>query len=693
MDAGCLWVINTETRAASEAEARVRNRQVVSCLPSGPNGLPLLQVDSRLRGIRNALQGLYDALDFACLLFVPAEPELGRLVKDATYYHVEQGKLTPFHRSTLARFAERPFETSDLRQFLAAELAIACEQVVSIGGDIVCQGPEAVSAHIRKLGSSGKWVVIPDVTRPEHFATVISARKQLWGEKVLLAGSRTFLRDYFAAGRAECAGTSRLTPLSGAIDPRKRGAPLAVVCSLEPATDSQIAYAARALGPNLVTVVFDAGVVSADAPAVEREVGRAQQLVLQSLGAMRPVLLQSSRTRAAANPILQQELLRAIGKVVAGAALPRHLSSLLATGGQTAETIRSALGISAVEIKGALQASIPWGLPLERSSGRIPLVSKGGRLGREDILFGFFEQGHPLPRANILPVVTPLTTSGDIDEAGIEGLIRHLLGLGTTDLFAVGNAGEFRFLTNEQRLKALEVFARKAHGKLRVFAGVTGDTAEETRKNYAAASHLDVFAAVIMPLYFLESSQEIVPFVESLRPIQPGLPVVLYNNPERTWGQNISFEAAEALAFPVIALKDSSGDLARFDRYASALPVYQGQQRQFLEGYLHGARGAVGIIGHVSPLPNEFFAPTTTAARRAEIAERINELSRRVKQGGAEVAAYKFLLSLTGVMGDTVASREPARYLTEAQRELIRANNTELIAQGLALSSQRRHGE
>jgi hypothetical protein len=55
-----------------------------------------------------------------------------------------------------------------------------------------------------------------------------------------------------------------------------------------------------------------------------------------------------------------------------------------------------------------------------------------------------------------------------------------------------------------------------------------------------------------------------------------------------------------------------------------------------------------------------------------------------VKQGGAEVAAYKFLLSLMGVMGDTVASTEPARELTAAQRELIRAGNGELISKGLA---------
>lgn len=300
-------------------------------------------------------------------------------------------------------------------------------------------------------------------------------------------------------------------------------------------------------------------------------------------------------------------------------------------------------------------------------------------MGERDVLFDFFEQGHPLPRSNVLPVVTPLTGGREIDEAGIEKLVGHLVDLGTTDIFAVGNAGEFRFLTNERRLQALEAFARSARGRLRVFAGVTGDSAEETLHNYQVASRFEVVAAVLMPLYFLKSSDEIVPFVQRLASISSGLPVVLYNNAERTRGENISFEAVEAVPFPVIAIKDSSGDVARLARYARTMPVYQGQQRQFLEGYLQGARGTVALIGHVSPLPNEFFAPSTTALLREEIARDINDLSKTVKQGGAEVAAYKYLLSLVGVMGDTVASSEPNRELTAAQREAIRAKNAELI--------------
>lgn len=682
----CVRVVNSGTRALAEAQADDRNRRLTRRLFSARESMPVLQIDSRLRGIRNALRGIYDSLDFDFLLFVPAEPELDRLIHDGIFCHAENGRLVPFHESGLANSAERLARNSDLRDRVAQSLGAPAEQIISIHEAIVSNGPNAIVDLIRSTKRSKKTILIPDVTRNEHFEAVTRACQEFEGAGLLIAGSRTFLRSYLASFEARNDERQQMISLSAAIDRQKRGAPLAVVSSLEPVMNSQVEYARRALGPNLVTVSFDSSVILADHGGVRRETARAQEQVAQSLKAMRPVLLQTSRTAAFTDPTIQQEHLDALTEVVNAETIRKHVTALFVSGGQTAETFKRSLGVTAVEIKGAFQESIPWGIPPEGPLRNIPLVTKGGRMGRPDVLFEFLEQGHPLPRANVLPVVTPLTRSKEVDEEGIEKLIAHLVRLGTTDIFAVGNAGEFRFLANEQRLRAIELFARKARGRLRVFAGVTGDTADETRSNYEAAGRLGVYAAVVMPLYFLKNSDEILPFVESLKPNPPELPLVLYNNPERTGGQHIAFEAVETLAFPVVAIKDSSGDLDRLDRYARSMPVYEGQQRQFLEGYRHGARGAIGIIGHVSSLPNEFFAPTTTEARREEIAAQINDLSKRIKQGGAEVAAYKFALSLIGAMGDTVASNEAARELTADQREQIRANNAEWISRMIAQS-------
>ena len=137
-------VISTGTRAMSQADAQAQNQKLSKHIFGRESYLPILQVDSRLRGIGNALRGIYQSLDFDFLLIVPAEPELGRLVQGGCYYHVEEGRLIAFHQSVLAKSAEPPFATSDLREFIAGELGMAQDRVVSIGTEVVSRGPDAV---------------------------------------------------------------------------------------------------------------------------------------------------------------------------------------------------------------------------------------------------------------------------------------------------------------------------------------------------------------------------------------------------------------------------------------------------------------------------------------------------------------------------------------------------------------------
>lgn len=674
-----VCVLDTGTRALPPDIARERVAQLAGLWRDGKTPLPVVQMDSRLRGIRNALRGLFDALWFDALVLVPAEPELGRVVRDGRAWHIEAGRWTPFHESAVAWPGLR---TSVLRELLAAELDLSPEQIRCVPETAVTAGPDALASEIERHCGRERVVVVPDVTREEHFAALSTALARLRSKRVLLAGSRTFLRAHFAAmaGNASthagaCGGA--IEPL---IDPRRRAAPLAVVASTETTTRAQRAFAQRALGPNLLVVQFDTACVRAGTAKLAAEIEQVRAAVRRALRAMRPVLVHASDAPALSDSQEQQRLVDALAAAVADAGVVRHVSAFFAAGGQTAETLRRRLDAGAVEIHGAFEPGVPWGVVRGGAANGLLLVTKGGRLGDEPVLARFFEQAHPWPRANILPVVTPLTPDRQIDAAGIERLLEHLLRLGTTDIFAVGNAGEFRFLSPAQRVEALERFVWAARGRLRVFAGVTGDTPEESRTLYEVAARLGVRAAVAMPLYFLKRSEEIPAWVESLRATGANLPLILYNNPERTRGENIAFEVVEALEFPVVAIKDSSGEPARLARYAAHFPVYQGRQGQLWEGWLKGARGAVAIIGHISPLPNEFFALGTTPERREAIAREINELSRRVKQGAPEVAAYKFVLSLAGIIGETVAATDPARQLTPEQRDQIRRNTADLAA-------------
>ncbi len=317
VEEGCIWVINSEARAMSAESARSQNHDLATRIFPREKHIPFLQIDSRLRGIRNALQGIYESLDFEFLLFVPAEPELGRLVENGIYYHLEDGRLTPFHQSQLAISAKPPLESSDLRAFIAGELGVSAERVVSIKQETVARGPNAIVAAIRGIRKQDKAILIPDVAGPEHVEAVIAAWKALSPNRILLAGSRTFLRSLFASF-ADCkAEPPQASLLSQAIDRTLKGAPLAIVASLEPAMRRQIEYAQRGLGPNLVTVVFDSSVLVTDEDQTRREIERVHRLVQEFLKARRPVLLHTSRAQLSADHTFRQKCLDALSRVIA----------------------------------------------------------------------------------------------------------------------------------------------------------------------------------------------------------------------------------------------------------------------------------------------------------------------------------------------------------------------------------------
>ncbi|MFD0174439.1 dihydrodipicolinate synthase family protein, partial [Streptomyces rochei] len=63
----------------------------------------------------------------------------------------------------------------------------------------------------------------------------------------------------------------------------------------------------------------------------------------------------------------------------------------------------------------------------------------------------------PAPlRGVVPPVLTPLTPTGRVDTASVRRLTEHLIGAGVHGLFLLGSSGEAAYLTDTQRLTALE---------------------------------------------------------------------------------------------------------------------------------------------------------------------------------------------------------------------------------------------
>src|SRR5580704_10279663 len=76
-------------------------------------------------------------------------------------------------------------------------------------------------------------------------------------------------------------------------------------------------------------------------------------------------------------------------------------------------------------------------------------------------------------------LVTPFTSSGSLDEAGVRRLGRRQIDAGVHFLAPCGTTGENPTLSDSERLRIVEILVDEAKGKVPILAGAGGyDTKE-----------------------------------------------------------------------------------------------------------------------------------------------------------------------------------------------------------------------
>src|SRR6185503_2698057 len=76
-------------------------------------------------------------------------------------------------------------------------------------------------------------------------------------------------------------------------------------------------------------------------------------------------------------------------------------------------------------------------------------------------------------RGIVPPLVTPLTSSGELDLPALERVIEHVLGGGVHAIFILGTTGEATSLPQEVRRPLIENTVRLVKGRVPVVVGVT----------------------------------------------------------------------------------------------------------------------------------------------------------------------------------------------------------------------------
>ena len=291
----------------------------------------------------------------------------------------------------------------------------------------------------------------------------------------------------------------------------------------------------------------------------------------------------------------------------------------------------------------------------------------------------------------VVPMISPVTAEGDLDERGARRMVDHLVDGGVDGFMVLGTNGEGLSFTVAQRQRMVEVAVEQAGGRVRVYAGIGGTCARDTVALGRAALERGVAGVVAhLPPYFPLSAGEMTAFYRRLAKQIDGS-LFIYNMPPTTH-MSIPVECLEELSDDprILGVKDSENDIERLKKVIDAFRgrpdfvVFVGPAVLAEQVLSHGAAGVVPSSGNLVPrlwrdLYDAVRAGKTDEARETQ--EKVDRIGRVYQKGrtlGQGIAALKAGAAAKGLCGPWVLP--PLRALAADEQQRVRE---ELVSLGM----------
>ncbi len=292
------------------------------------------------------------------------------------------------------------------------------------------------------------------------------------------------------------------------------------------------------------------------------------------------------------------------------------------------------------------------------------------------------ERAHPL-QGIIPPMITPLKSLDELDHAGLERLIEHILGGGVHGLFILGTSGEAPSLSYRLRRELIERACKQVNGRVPVMVGITDTSLVEALGLARHAANSGASAVVTSTPYYVPVGQpELVEYVKKLVG-ELSLPLFLYNMPQMT---KVIFELDTLKQVShlegIIGIKDSSGNMDYFNkllelkRLRPDWSVLVGPESLLAETVHRGGDG--GVNGGANFYPSLFVelyqaVREGNAAREAELQKTVLQVGQIYSVGhhaSAVIKGMKCACSLLGLCDDFMT--EPFARFNPPEREKVR---------------------
>jgi len=201
-------------------------------------------------------------------------------------------------------------------------------------------------------------------------------------------------------------------------------------------------------------------------------------------------------------------------------------------------------------------------------------------------------------------LVTPFTRDEQVDEAAVRRLARRQIDAGIHFLVPCGTTGESPTLTEDERVRIVELIVDEAKGSVPVLAGAGGYDTKDVihsalRMQRAGAQGI----LSVTPYYNKPTPEGLFQHYRAIAEAVP-LPIVVYNVPGRT-GCNVDVATLVRLSsIPNIAgVKEASGNMSQMTDVCRAVPndfiVLSGDDALTLPLMAVGGRGIISVASNL----------------------------------------------------------------------------------------------
>jgi dihydrodipicolinate synthase/N-acetylneuraminate lyase len=258
----------------------------------------------------------------------------------------------------------------------------------------------------------------------------------------------------------------------------------------------------------------------------------------------------------------------------------------------------------------------------------------------------------------VVPMVTPCTAAGELDERAVHEIVDFLLEGKVDGIFILGTTGEGASVPFSMHAKFTGVVTDHVNGRARVYAGISDNCLSVSLDSAAASFHAGVDAVVAHPaFYYSLQPDELIAYFSALADGVKG-PLLLYNIPATT---HVSIPVGVIATLSerpnIIGLKDSENSPGRPEAILDAVggkdgfSLFMGASVLSAKALALGMDGVVPSSGNLAP---HLWHEMLCAAVRKDWAEvgrlqvkanRVAGVFQRNRTLGQSLAALKAAMS------------------------------------------------